>query len=97
MRRKTRGFVLQDDLAVLIQVVFGELCRGAECKEVGYVLVLRKSLAVSQINNKNTERGLVVPRCEWVAEAVAPGNERRYRFLYRPTIAVHAYVSRYLR
>lgn len=31
------------------------------------MFVLRKRLAASQINNKDTEEDLVVPRREWVA------------------------------
>lgn len=67
MRREARSFVLQNDFAFLVQLVFNKLRGGMEGQETGYVFVLRERLTVSQINNKDTEDDVVVPRCEGVA------------------------------
>ena len=57
---------MQDDPTLLVQLILDELCRGVKREEARYMFVLRKCLAASQINNEDTQKDVVVPRCEWV-------------------------------
>lgn len=46
MRRETRRFVLQDELAREVERILRKTCTGVEGEEVGYVWILLKCLPI---------------------------------------------------